>query len=356
MKIPVRYGWFFLVALSVFTSVLIAAGSVPAQETSGTAGTTEVIRVAAMGDIMLGTIGHLPEDGGAGSFTQVKPYLKDADVVFGNQEGALSDLGACIKKGEDPYCFRTPTSYVKWYKEAGFNMLSLANNHAHDFGPEALQQTMTTLEENGIQFSGPPGTVARLEARGVKVAMAAFYTGRGGHPFHDLPRAKSIVAGLAKENDLVIVSFHAGAEGAGATHVRPGSESFMGENRGDVIKFSHAVVDSGADLVLGHGPHVPRAMEVYKGRLIAYSLGNFCTGKRISVTGVSGYAPLLLVELEPGGRLAGGRIVGFTQAYGGHPQYDSENKAAKLIYHLGQEDLPQSNAVAPDGTLIPPRD
>ena len=313
----------------------------------------KTVRVAAMGDIMLGTVGNLPDDGGAGSFGAGKKYLKGADVVFGNQEGCLADTGDCVKNGDDPYCFRTPTAYVQWYKDAGFNLLSIANNHFNDFGPEAAKTTIETLKAAGIQYSGPPGTIARLEKNGLKIAMVAYYTGSGSNSFQDLPKAKALIRKLDKENDIVVVSFHAGAEGRTASHVRPGGETFMGENRGDVTKFARAMVDAGADLLIGHGPHVPRAMEVYKDRLIAYSLGNFCTGKRISVVGISGYAPLLLAELDAEGRLIGGKIVGFTQEYGQHPVYDNRNQAAALIYQLGREDLPSSTAVAEDGTLIP---
>ena len=77
----------------------------------------------------------------------------------------------------------------------------------------------------------------------------------------------------------MVVQVHMGAEGSAGHAVRPGNEIFFGENRGDPIEFAHAVIDAGADLVVGHGPHVMRAMEFYKGRLIAYSLGNFAGGR-----------------------------------------------------------------------------
>ena len=337
-----------------FTMVfLMVCLALPNGSTAAEGGKEKALRVAAMGDIMLGTVDWLPEDGGRGSFKAVKPFLKDADVVFGNQEGVLADSGECVKKGKNPYCFRSPTAYARFYKDAGFNMLSIANNHINDYGPAAKQQTMDTLKKLNLRFSGPPGTVARLTVGELKVAMIAFYTGLGANKLNDIPKAKSIVKKLAAKNDVVIVSFHGGAEGRKATHVRPGGETFMGENRGDVIAFSRAVVDAGADLVLGHGPHVPRAMEVYRGRLIAYSLGNFCTAKRISVKGVSGYAPLLLADLDAQGRVVGGRIVSFLQTFGQHPQKDPQNRAAKLVYQLGREDLPKSTAVAADGSIRP---
>lgn len=347
--------------LTLFTGLLVinpAIAENSAQtDTKDTAAAEPVklIRIAAMGDIMLGTEGWLPDDGGKGSFKAVIKYLDGADIIFGNQEGTLSDTGECVKSGENPYCFKTPTSYTRFYKEAGFNMLSIANNHINDFGPEAKKQTMAALKENGIAFSGPPGTVAEVDVDGTKVGMIAFYTGRGSHQMNNIPEARAIVKKAAKKYDILIVSFHGGAEGRNATHVKTGGETFMGENRGDVIKFSRAMIDAGADMVLGHGPHVPRAMEVYKDRLIAYSLGNFCTGKRISVKGVSGYAPLLLADVSLNGELVGGKVVSFIQEFGQHPKVDKKNRAASLIHELGREDLPKTTAVAKDGSLIPPK-
>ena len=352
---------FALRFLAVLTILGIGFGVHPvgamAQDTAADQAPAEkpaVIKIAAMGDIMLGTVGHLPADNAKGAFANVKPYLKGRDIIFGNQEGVLADSGACVKKGENPYCFRSPSSYAKVYKDAGFNMLSIANNHVNDFGAQAKKEMIATLNKLGIPFSGPPGTVARVNVRGVKVAMIAFYSGSGSNPLTDIPKAKKLVKKLASTEDVVIVSFHGGAEGAKAKHVKVGDEHFMGEYRGDVVGFSRAVVDAGADLVVGHGPHVPRAAELYKGRLIAYSLGNFCTAKRINIRGINGYAPLLLVELEKNGKFAGGRIVGFTQGYDQHPKFDSQNKAGKLMYDLGREDLPKSTAVKKDGTLISP--
>ena len=99
------------------------------------------------------------------------------------------------------------------------------------------------------------------------------------------------MAQLAATHDIVIVSFHGGAEGNGAEMLPFAREIFAGEDRGNVVEFAHAMVDAGADLVLGHGPHVVRPMELYRDRLIAYSLGNFATYYGISVEGIRGIAP-----------------------------------------------------------------
>ena len=345
---------------NLFRAVLIAlfiigisAGPMLAAEGETT---TTVIRIAAMGDIMMGTENLLPADGGKGLFLDVKPHLKGADVIFGNIEGSLTDQGSPTKisKSGRSYCFRTPPSYVKYLVDAGFNLVSIANNHINDYGPEGKQQTMETLKANNIGFSGPTGTTASITAKGLKIAMVAFHTSAHSNHLNDYAGSQRLVAGLAKTHDLVIVSFHGGAEGAKAMHVRDGSETFYGEDRGDVKRFGRGVIDAGADLVIGHGPHVPRAMEIYKGHLIAYSLGNFCTGKGISVKGNNGLAPLLLADLTKDGKIAGGQIVSFIQGFGQHPKLDKKNRAAKLIYKLGVEDLPKTNAVDAKGKIVVP--
>ena len=120
----------------------------------------------------------------------------------------------------------------------------------------------------------------------------------------DYELAFTTVAGFAATHDIVIVSFHGGAEGADVTHVPFAEEEYYGEPRGDVVWFARGVVDAGADLVIGHGPHVVRGMERYKERLIAYSLGNFATYYGISVAGIKGIAPILTTTLDGEGHLS----------------------------------------------------
>ena len=334
-------------------AIFLMAQSSPAQDQTAK---PEVITISAVGDVMMGTEGMLPADDGVSSFTSPAPYLQGRDVVFLNLEGTLTDRGAPTKKFVQgrSYIFKTPPHYGRYLQEAGFNMASLANNHANDYGPEGKKMTMETLAKYGLTYSDQTGRLAELNVRGTKIVMAAFFIRPDKHNLNDIPGAKKIIAALSQKYDVVIVSFHGGKEGRDATHVAKGMDMFLGEQRGDLVKFSHAVIDAGADLVIGHGPHVPRAVEVYKDRLIAYSLGNFCTGKGLSVQGVSGYAPLLQVEVDKDGRLVGGRIVSFTQAYDQPPVLDKKKKPAKLMYQLGTEDFPTSNALDSEGNLVAP--
>lgn len=120
------------------------------------------------------------------------------------------------------------------------------------------------------------------------VAVVGFAPHPGAQDVRDIPAAQELVRRAARLAELVVVTMHAGAEGTAAAHVRRGAEIYEGENRGDVVAFSHAVVDAGADLVIGHGPHVLRGMEWYRGRLIAYSLGNFAAYRNLVTYGAGG--------------------------------------------------------------------
>lgn len=315
------------------------------------------IAIAAVGDIMLGTENLLPADDGRGSFAEVIPHLKGRDIVFGNLEGPLTDQGQPAKTVQEgrSYVFRMPPRYVKYLKEAGFNMLSIANNHTGDYGLAGRNQTLRLLDENGIAYSGLPGQVAEKTVQGVRVAMLAFGTNKGCQDLRELESAAAKVAAEAgKPNTLVIVSFHGGAEGGAYQHVPRGPEIFLGENRGDLRRFARAMIDAGAALVVGHGPHVPRGMEFYKGRLIAYSLGNFATARGINVRGLNGQAPLLLVELSPRGEFLKGQIVSFSQSDGNRPKADPGHQAARTINRLSQADFDHPPVMTPEGHFSQP--
>jgi hypothetical protein len=148
---------------------------------------------------------------------------------------------------------------------------------------------------------------------------------------------------------------HVGAEGADKTHVRPGTELFLGENRGDPIKFARAVVEAGADLVIGHGPHVMRGMEFHRGRLIAYSLGNFAGYKALSHQGLPGVGGVLKVTLRADGSYVGGSLVPTRMVAPGLPTTDRAGEALSLVRGLSDADLPASGARIDDNGTITPR-
>jgi poly-gamma-glutamate capsule biosynthesis protein CapA/YwtB (metallophosphatase superfamily) len=303
------------------------------------------ITVAAVGDIMLGTDypqNHLPDDDGVGFLSGVADMLSAADVTFGNLEGVLLDGGFPRKVCTNPaacFLFRSPSRYVEHLVRAGFDVLSLANNHARDFGEAGRTGTMRILDAAGIAHSGREGDFASLVVNGTRVAVLAFAVTRESNLMHDYEVAAETVLSHAATHDIVIVSFHGGAEGNDVTRLPFAEEEYFGEPRGDVVHFARKMVDAGADLVLGHGPHVVRAMERYQDRLIAYSLGNFATYYGISVEGLNGIAPILQVTLDGQGRFIEGQIYSTVQLRPGGPVRDPDRQALALMRDLSKRDF-----------------
>ncbi len=303
------------------------------------------LRVAMVGDMMLGTDypkNILPDDDGAGFLAAVAPVLRAADLAIGNHEGVLLDGGEPAKACNNPnacYLFRSPSRYAKHFADAGFDVLSLANNHARDFGEEGRTASMQALAAHGILHTGRRGDFATLSVHGLRVAVLGFAVTRDSNLVHDYPRAAETIAGFADEHDIVIVTFHAGAEGGDVTRLPFAEEWHYGEPRGDMVRFGRLAVDSGADLVFGHGPHVVRGAELYKDRLIAYSLGNFATYYGISVDGLRGIAPILEAELDYQGRFIQGRVHSTVQVRPGGPVPDPQQRALRLMRDLSLQDF-----------------
>jgi Bacterial capsule synthesis protein PGA_cap len=305
------------------------------------------LTVAAVGDVQLGMAwppGHvvLPPDDAADVFDGVKDVLGHADVRFGNLETVLADEGdskKCGKKSTKCFAFRVPTSFAKSLRAAGFDVMSIANNHAGDFGPAGRKSTMAALDAVGIRHSGPIGDIASFDVGGRRVALVGFSFGSDVYRIQELVLARKVVADLKKRHDLVFVSFHGGAEGVGAARVPAGVEMFLGENRGDVRAFAHTVVDAGADLVLGSSPHLLRAMELYKGRLIAYSLGNFSTWDTFNISGPLGISGVLKVTLAPNGVATRVELVPALLEKPGRPVPDKARQGVTLVRTLSVQDF-----------------
>ncbi len=329
-------------------------------ENEGPDRTASVITVAAVGDIMMGTdypSPKLPGKDGMLLFEESKEILRRADIVFGNLEGPLCDGGSPAKKMKDneSYVFRTPTRFVKNLVAAGFNVVSLANNHAEDFGDRGMSSTKKALDAVGIKYSSKAGEVAEFDIEGVKIGLVAFSFGPPPRSIVYPETALQEIDLLSKKYDILILSIHGGKEGGAALQTENEFEYFLDEPRGNLIQFAHEAVDRGTDLVLVHGPHVPRAMEVYQDRLIAYSLGNFCTYRGMSLDEEKGYAPLLWVELDRNGEFIKGKIFSFIQIPPGGPKKDEKERAGDLIRKLSCKDFPETGPVSSASGAIYPR-
>ena len=344
----------------------------------------DAISIAAVGDIMLGSPfpndTRMPPNDGADLLKDVTPLLSAADIAFGNMEGPITDTGISEKckpptpaavptptptplpsatpKKPEPircYAFRMPTRYARHLKAAGFDILSIANNHASDFGERGRASTRRTLDALGIKHVGSNRaafSTAYLDVKGKKVAFVGFAHNALQPNVNDLAFARQLVAGAAKKAHIVVVSFHGGGEGAAYQNVLQQTELFLGEKRGNLPLFAHTVIDAGADLVLGHGPHVLRGMEIYKDRLIAYSLGNFATYGWFSLKAETALTMILEVQLAYDGKFVRGQIHAARQEGRGVPVLDTTGEAIQKVRSLTQTDFPATAPTITDDGLL----
>ena len=290
--------------------------------------------------------GGLPPHEGRDLMKEVESILQTADVTIGNLEGVLMDVEGIAKTCRNPklcYVFRSPEGYAQNLVNAGFDGMSVANNHAGDFGELGKQRTKKALEAVGINYAGQDTKPFVLfEKNGIRFGFTAFAPNTGCANLNDIPAAKKIVAHLDSVCDIVIVSFHGGAEGPQYQHVTRSAELFYGENRGNVYQFAHALVDTGADLVFGHGPHVTRGVEVYKNKFIAYSLGNFCTFGGINVSDINGLSPIIKVFTDRKGEFYKAKITSTYQQFLSNVMIDPKQQVLKRIQSLTKEDFPDT--------------
>lgn len=311
--------------------------------------TSGIVKITAVGDIMLGTIypdsTTLPNHDSFKLFEPLHSYLKSADVTFGNLESTITDNLSQVKTCRSDtrcYYFAMPSAYTNSLKIAGFDVLSIANNHINDFGAIGRKSTMQNLKKNKINFAGltscPIDTFMR---KGIKYGFCAFAPNAGTLSIKNIKKAEAVVKILNEISDIVIVSFHAGGEGTGFQHITKNTEVYIGENRGNVYEFTHKMIDAGADVLLGHGPHVSRAVEIYKNRFITYSMGNFCTYSRVSVQGQNGIAPLYQIYTNRKGEFLKARIIPTFQRKGKSPKVDPKKRAISIIKQLTYTDFPE---------------
>lgn len=300
----------------------------------------------AVGDVMTGSFypdSMLPKTCEE-LFAGVVDSLKSADLSFANLEGALtSDTStpkACTGRC---YTFAMRPEDAGCLSNVGFDMVSIANNHAGDFGVQGRRNTKIALRDAGLAYAGQePCEVTLLKVRSLRVGLLAFSPSAGTCDMNDSAMVQRAIVDASTKADIVVVSFHAGAEGRDAQRTPTERETYLGTNRGFVREFAHQSVDWGADVLIGHGPHVSRAVELYKGRLIAYSLGNFATWKRMKLDRETAWGPILKLKLDGNGALLGGQILSTEQSKTQGPSFDSKQNALRKIAELSSLDFPES--------------
>jgi hypothetical protein len=344
------------------------------------------VRLALVGDINLGTAtlpDGVPPDSGRGLLDAARPSLV-GDLVVGNFEGVLADTGTSekcerMRADERPrrkprsrrqtvdtsatrpgcYAFRTPTALAPRLVDAGFTHLNLANNHANDYGPAGRESTDRILDSLGLRLYGPLGRIAiDTVRRGDSVAtvgLIGFATYPYAYDLLDIARSVAVVDSVRPLVDLLIVTFHGGSEGVRALRVPETAESLGREPRGDLRRWARAVIDAGADAVVGHGPHVLRGIEFYRGRPIAYSLGNFLTYRGFNLEGPLGVTAVLQLEFTPDRRLVRARLVPMAQRPREGPSPDPTGAALDLVQRLSGEDFgPSAAHIGPGGVIVAP--
>ncbi len=339
------------------------------------------VRLAFVGDINLGTAtlpDGVPPDAGRGLLDRARPSLS-GDLVVGNFEGVLADTGTSVKclvrvprsknrraRKQQPadsfttrrncYAFRTPTALAPRLTEAGFTHMNLANNHANDLGSAGRTSTERILDSLGIRLYGPLGMIAVDSVRRgdsvTAVGLVGFTTYPYAYDLLDIERSAAVVDSVRPLVDLLIVTFHGGAEGAKAVHTGVAAESLGTEPRGDLRRWARAVIDAGADAVIGHGPHVLRGIEFYRNRLIAYSLGNFLTYRGFNLAGPLGVTGVLQLEFTGEGTLKRARLVPMIQIPRQGPVPDPDRQALDLVRRLSAEDFGATAAVVTESGEI----
>ncbi len=321
----------------------------------------DTLSIVGVGDIMMGTDYpsrvYLPPGNDCRPLMKdVFPILQDADITFGNLEGTFAGDSGKAKECMDTtkcFVFRMPAHYVNCLTEAGFDLLSIANNHSNDFGPAGRKETERVLEVQGLAYAGSPGTPTTVVMKdSIRYGLIAFAPSKGCYSIKKPEQAVAMVKKLRGNCDILIVSVHGGAEGADHQHMTRESEVYLGYDRGNIYEFAHTVVDAGADVVFGHGPHVTRAAEVYKDRFIIYSLGNFCTYRRFNLRGPNGIAPVVRLELAPDGRFLRGQVIPVYQPGPGGVKPDLQKRAIYKLRDLTREDFPEVPLKIDDDGII----
>jgi len=311
------------------------------------------LTITAVGDVVLGNSFDIPP--------QIAKELT-GDYVFCNLEGVMCDNPGTPKVCTTCFRFRSPESATENLTKF-FNLISIANNHVNDYGDACAHRTLQCLNQAGalaVGLKDAPDTVAGIGFLAGAATLNAYDIR------DNLDSTVQRVRALSRQVDIVVVSLHIGAEGSTARHVTKKTEMFLGENRGNPYMVAHALIDAGASLVIGHGPHVTRAVEIYKKRLIIYSLGNFYANGLVNIKGHSGLAPIIHVYLKKDGSLDSARIVSIRnmcyyplpdmlKSATSGPEIDPQGGALKDIVELCKEDKLDRHLVF-EGEVLRARD
>jgi hypothetical protein len=333
------------------------------------------IRLCAGGDVSLGTnldtswarnrydgngrIRALPDPGEL--LAPIALLVADANILLINVEGAIGSGPAprkCARRSTLCYALRQPPSAaaaLRHLNDSASIVGNLANNHAHDAGVAGLIETQRRLSDAGVIATGAD-TLATPVPIGDGDTLAVL----GFSPWSiagvsDLEAVRRTVKRASERYGRVVVSMHIGAEGPLARHTPDRVERFAGENRGNSVAFARAAVESGANLVIGSGPHVLRAIEWNGRALVAHSLGNLVTYGPFNHSGYNDHGAILCATLAPDGSVRDAMLRSTIQRGPGYVRADAENLGARDVEELSRKDFPATGAQISPGGEIKPR-
>jgi hypothetical protein len=347
-------------------------------DTLATAELAGPVRVCAGGDVTLGTnldrewsrmaskklrTEFQRSDAPDSLIAPLRPLVEGADVVLLNVESAIGSGASpskCGKKSTNCYAFRSPAAAAYAIRDVARQQKvvgNVANNHSRDAGDDGRDSTIALLTRAGVLVTGSDTIATPVPTpAGDTIGVLGFYTSAESPDARDTAAVYRHVARAAARYPIVIATMHLGAEGMGAQRTRNASEIFLKIDRGNPIAFADAAVRGGAALVVGHGPHVMRALEWReRGALIAYSLGNLLTYGPFTLKEPLNRGGVLCATIDRSGRVSEASLTSTMQLAPGVMQADTTHRAAALVDSLGLLDFRSTGARAGVGGVLKAR-
>lgn len=306
---------------------------------------SKIIQKVKIDSVSIGFVGDITPDilleNPKTPFDSLKSLLQEPDIMVGNLEGTVTSeiFSKCKTDSKNCFAFKGDSLFVDYLSNSGFDVLNMANNHAFDFGREGFLDTQKFLHDKNISSIGAPNQIAIIEKNGIKIAFVGFAPNSRVNSFLDKENIIKNISNAKSQSDIVIAVIHAGGEGSMYSHVKPGDEIYLNENRGNTVELAHLIIDSGASAVLGSGPHLLRGIENYKGKIIAYSMGNFFGAGKLSTAGELKFSGILNIELSKNGEILNTKITPIILDGAGFPYLDKGLRSIDIINNLSKEDF-----------------
>lgn len=290
------------------------------------------IRLAAVGDLVFSENPTINRN----AFTEFMPLLSKADLVLGNLEGPITEANTPRKPyvpGRS-YSFRFPVDTAQVLKKANFHVLSIANNHAQDYGPTGFADTQKHLRAADIAYTGLKGSYVIRTVKDIKIGVIALAHYPAYNNVLDIETTAKLVAEVRAKSDLVVLFYQLGGEGDAFAMITNENEVFLGEQRGNARKFAAAMIKAGAGALIGHGPHLVRAAECIDDVPVLHSIGNFVSVGGLSIQNLANVSAFPELLFDASGKFKSVRIVPVTFAAERLPKIDPTGRSVHLVNWL----------------------